>query len=51
MLVAFSEHIIVIVDPSVWEVEGIIQRFEAAAIGTNVCGIWDITKEHYSLIT
>ena len=39
MLVVLSRQIIVIVSLSVWEFEGITQRFEAAAIGTNVCSI------------
>ena len=50
MLVALSGQIIGIANPSVWRFEGIIQRFEVIAIGTNVCGTWDIIKEHCSLI-
>ena len=38
VLVALSGKIIVIGDPSVWGFEGILQRFEVTAIGTNVCG-------------
>ena len=47
---ALSGQIIVIVDHSVLGYEQMIQRFEVTAIGTNVCGIWDITKEHCSFI-
>ena len=50
MLVALSELIMVFVDSSVWGFEGIIQRFEATAISTNLHGIWGITKEHNSFI-
>ena len=51
LLVALSQHIInIIVDPSVLGFEGMIQRFEATATGTNVCGAWDIYWEHCSLI-
>ena len=39
MLVALLGQIIVIVDPIVWEFDGIIQRFEATAIDMNVHGI------------
>ena len=46
MLVALSGQIIVIVVPSVWGFEGMIHRFGVTAIGTNVCGIWNIIKEH-----
>ena len=28
-----------------------IQRFEVTATGMNVCGTWDMGKEHSSLIT
>ena len=35
----FVEKITVIVDPWVWELEGMIQRFEVTAIGTYVHGI------------
>ena len=38
MLEALSGQIIVIADPSVLGIEGIIQRFEVTATGTNVCG-------------
>ena len=30
--------------------EGIIQRFEVTAMGMNVCGTWDIDREHCSPI-
>ena len=47
---ALSWEIIAIVDPQVWGIEEMIQRFEVTAIGMHVCGIRDITKEHYSFI-
>ena len=50
MLVALSGKIIIIVDPSVLGFEGMFQRFEVAATGMNVCGAWDIDREHCSLI-
>ena len=50
MLVALSGQITVIVDPSVSEFEGMIQRFEVTATGMNVCGTWDIDREHCSPI-
>ena len=50
MLVALSGQIIIIVDPSVSGFEGMIQRFEVTATGTNVCGTWDIDREHCSPI-
>ena len=50
VFVALSEQIIVIVDPSDSEFEGMIQRFEVMATDMNVCGIWDIHREHFSLI-
>ena len=50
MLVALSGQIIVIVDPSVLGLKGMIQRFEVTATGMNVCGAWDIEREHYSPI-
>ena len=49
MFVALSEQI-VIVDPSVSKFGGMIQRFEVTATGMNVCGTWDIDKEHCSPI-
>ena len=50
MFVALTGQIIVIVDPSVSEFEGMILRFEITATGINVCGTWDIDKEHCSPI-
>ena len=50
VLVALSEQIIFILDPSVWGFEEIIKRFELTTIGTNVHGIWDITEEYISFI-
>ena len=50
MLVALSGQINVIVVPSIWGFEGMIQRFEVTATDTNEHGIWDITKEHCSFI-
>ena len=50
MLVALSGQIIVIADPSVWGFEGIIERFEVTAIGTNVSGK-EILPKNFSFIT
>ena len=50
VLVALSGQVIVIADASLWGFEGIIQRFEVTAIGTNVYGARDITEEHFSFI-
>ena len=50
VLVALSGQIIIIVSASVMGLEGIIQRSEVAATGMNVCGTWDIAKEHFSFI-
>ena len=50
MLVALSGQSIIIAEPSVSEFEGIFQRYEVTAIGANVCGAWDIVKEHGSFI-
>ena len=50
MLVALSGQIIIIADPSVSGFEGLTQRFEATATGTNVCGTRDIAKKHCSFI-
>ena len=50
MLVALSGRIIIIINLSLWGFKGIIQMFEATAIGTGVCGICDITQEHCSFI-
>ena len=50
MFVALSGQIIIIVDPSVSRFEGMIQKFEVTATGLNVCGAWNIDKEHCSPI-
>ena len=50
VLVALSGQIIITVDPSLPGLEGMIQRFEVAATGLNVCGPWDIYRECSSLI-
>ena len=50
VLVALSGKISVIVDPYFWGFKGIIQRFELTATGMNVCGAWNIIKEHCSFI-
>ena len=50
MLVALSGQIIAVVDPRVSEFEGMIQRFQVAATGMDVCGTWDINREHSSPI-
>ena len=42
--------IIVIVDPSVSEFEGMMQRFKVTAIGMIVCGTWDIDSVHLGWI-
>ena len=46
VLVALSRQIIVTVDPSVSEFEGMIQRFEVTATGMNPCGTQDTDREH-----
>ena len=51
VLMALSGQIIVVVDPSVLEFEGMIHRFEVNATGMNVCGSWDIDREHCSPVT
>ena len=43
MLAALSGQIIIFVDPSVSEFEGL----EVTATGMNVCRTWDIDREHY----
>ena len=48
VLVALSGQIIVIVDTSVSECEGMIQRFELTATCMNVCGAWDIDEGMFS---
>ena len=48
MLVVLSEQIIVSVDHSVSEFEGMIQWIEVAVTGMNVCGAWNIGREHSS---
>ena len=50
MPVALSGQIIIIVDPSDLDLEGMIQRFEVTATVTNVCGALDIDWKHYSPI-
>ena len=45
-----SGQIIVTAVPGVSGFEGIIQRLEVIAMGTNVLGIWDTVKEHCSII-
>ena len=50
MLVALLGQIINIADPSVSEFEGMSQWFEVTATGMNVCGVWDIDREHCSPI-
>ena len=50
MHVILSWQIIYIADPSVSGFEGMFQRFEITATGTNVCGTWDINKEHCSFV-
>ena len=45
VLVALSGQVIIIVDPSVSGFEGMIQRFEVTATGTNVCGTWNIDRK------
>ena len=50
LLVALSGKSIVIADPSVSGIKGIIQRFEETATGMNVSGTWDIDREHCSPI-
>ena len=50
VLVALSGEITIIACPCVWGFEGIIQRFEATAIGMNVHGARDITNGHCSFI-
>ena len=41
---------IIIVESSVLGFEGMIQRFEVTATGRNVCGTWELNREHCSLI-
>ena len=50
MLVALSGQIIVIVDQSVLEFEGMTQRFEVTGTGMNACATWDIDREDCSPI-
>ena len=50
MLVALSGKIIIIVDCSVLEFEGMIQRFEVTATVMNVYDTWDIDRENCSPI-
>ena len=50
MLEALSGQIIIIVDPSVSEFEGMTHGFEVIATDMNVCDTWDIDREHCSPI-
>ena len=43
MVVALSGQITIIVDPSVFEFEGMIHRFEVTATGMNACGVGILT--------
>ena len=51
MLVTLSGQIIIIVDPSVLGFDGMTQRFEVVATGTNVHSAWNIDKEQCSFNT